>query len=589
MTTISEENRKYLREAMRVDCGFRETNDEPTSITPIGNDAEFVGLENFGHEHFTTVLMDLGGDGFLNDGRAIPMQTDTDSYRYGIISEAETRDDGTFENPFGVTIGATVNWETVTVELMSQSGQIQVVRYNPVWISGEATIYIDTFIPNERAYIVSVFLGKAWIWNNENLLSASLDLRGVNTEIGGELEVSSINIEAYELNDPTDYIGNIPLGAPIWYVAGYEGDASAIRNFYLSEVATWEDNVLNVQGQDASSRLDSVDLPWQWWTFNAGTNIPWFINRVLQLALDDIDYETIGSYPQLTYSSNQNIYFDGGSARSVISFYTGIFRDSDYSRVTYVDAGRPCLTWGDTARTFTIYADEISDLKAKAEQDINDISVDIATYSSADWETIETFSGVADRTYYFDIDYPVTDVTMTPWEWKSATWITNQRLKIVVWITEADINLKVKKLEPIIVDGENPHHVTSAGEGIPYAFDGTLQSLPTSVGSLGKLSLPKLLDRSNQTYEFTYRGNPHIQPRDMLNVEIATWEDAFEIVDGLLPQTDLYPSASLYPYAVYKKVRQMVKRWETMTVDSLTLEHKEGGLTSTIKARKGVV
>lgn len=589
MTTISDENRKYLRKSMRVDCGFRETSDEPTSITPIGNDADFVGLKNFGHEHFTNALMDLGGDGFLNDGKAVPMQTDTDSFRYGYISESVTNDSGTFDTPFGVTITADADWAQVTLEVMDQRGTVQTMMFEPIWNSGQTTVYIDKFEPNERAYIVGVYLGKAWIWNNDNIISVSADLRGVNTEIGGELETSTISIEAIEPNNPTDYIGTIPLGAPIWYVAGYDGDVSRQRNFYLSEVATWEDNVLKVQGQDATSLINDKEIQWGWWAFPAGNYIPWFINRVLELALDGVTYETVGTYPHLTNGSAQNIYFDGGNARSIISFYTGIFRNSDYTRVTYVDAGRPCLTWGDTARTFTIYADEIADLKSSAAQNINDISVNIATYSTADWETIETFSGVADRTYFFDIDYPVTDVTMTPWEWKSAEWIDGDTLKIVVWITDSEINLKVKKLETIIIDGENPYHVTNSSPGIPYAFDGTLQSLPTSVGSLAKLSLPMLLDRSNVTYEFTYRGNPHIQPRDVLNVEIVTWEDSHEVVDGLFPATDLYPSETLYPYAEYRNVRKMVRRWETMTVDSVSLEHREGGLTSTIKARKGVV
>ena len=101
--------------------------------------------------------------------------------------------------------------------------------------------------------------------------------------------------------------------------------------------------------------------------------------------------------------------------------------------------------------------------------------------------------------------------------------------------------------------------------------------------------IPTLLDRSNIIYEFTYRGNPHIQPRDVLNVEVAAWVDDFKTVDGLYPALDLYPAENLYPYAVYKKVRKMVKSWVTMTVDSISLEHAEGGLISKVKARKGVV
>lgn len=587
MTTISDENRKYLRKSMRVDCGFRETSDEPTSITPIGNDAEFGGLENFGHEHFTTALMDLGGDGFLNDGRAVPMQTDTDSFRYGFFSEAAASDNGTFETPFGVTLEADENWAQVTLEVMDQSGSAQTMMFEPIWNQGQTTLYIDTFTPNERAYIVGVYLGKAWIWNNGNLLSANLDLRGVNTEIGGELEVSSINIEAYELNDPTDYIGNIPLGAPIWYVAGYEGDASAIRNFYLSEVATWEDNVLNVQGQDASSLLDSKEVTWQWYTIPSNDSVTWVVQDMLELALDSVAYDTIGSEPQLTYSNSQDIYFEAIQARSLISQLTNFYRDADYLRVTYVDAGRPCLTWGDTARTFTIYADEISDFKSSAKQNINEVIVNLSTYAEGAKTEFDRIDAVANRTYYIEFDVPVTRVYWNP-EPKSREIIGYRKAKFVAAETTEYV-ISVNYLETIIEDGDNPYIARSAARGISYSIDETMQSLLIDSGSLPKLSLPELLSRSNQTCEFTYRGNPHIQPRDVLNVEIVTWEDSHEVVDGLFPATDLYPSETLYPYAEYRNVRKMVRRWETMTVDSVSLEHREGGLTSTIKARKGVV
>ena len=87
-----------------------------------------------------------------------------------------------------------------------------------------------------------------------------------------------------------------------------------------------------------------------------------------------------------------------------------------------------------------------------------------------------------------------------------------------------------------------------------------LQNVPSG-GSLTKRALTYLLDRSNIVYEFTYRGNPHIQPRDIVYVEIATWENG-----------------------------SMTKHWETMTVDTVTLEHSEGGgLSSRIRARKGWV
>ena len=89
MATIVEENRKTLRRAMRVVCVFRETTDEPTSITPINAVDMYEGLANLDPGLFTTPIMDLAGNGFPNNGEAVPMEADTYSYRYGFISHME--------------------------------------------------------------------------------------------------------------------------------------------------------------------------------------------------------------------------------------------------------------------------------------------------------------------------------------------------------------------------------------------------------------------------------------------------------------------------------------------------------------------
>ena len=106
-------------------------------------------------------------------------------------------------------------------------------------------------------------------------------------------------------------------------------------------------------------------------------------------------------------------------------------------------------------------------------------------------------------------------------------------------------------------------------------FDEVIAAFNVNSGSITKRCLPDLLDRSNLVYTFTYRGNPHIQPRDTINVQIANWVTEAVVIDGLYPETDLYPSADLYPNARYKTVRRMVTEWVTMTVE--------------ITARKGAV
>ena len=591
MATIATENRKLLRKALRVECGFQETDDEPTSITPSGDVTDLEGLANIDRSKITTVIMDLGGRGFLNNGDAVPMQTDTDTYRYGYISQDATKGDGTFNTPFGVTISAGSNWNIVTLEVMGQYGDKKVVQVEPVWSGGSTTVYLDNWTPGERAYIVGVYLGTAWLWNNETLLSVNLDLRGVNTEIGGELEVSSIEIQAYEPTDYTAIIGMIPLGSPIWYSAGYNGDMSELRKFYLSETITWDNNVLTVRGQDATMLLENVDVPVDCDNYGAGWKVDHVIGKRIRAALASIDYEEVGSAPNVTMAGLQVVLYEAKAARSIISEYTGLFRRSVDLRVTYVDAGRPTLTFGAVGENWTIYADEISDFNIIVEHNKHELDMVLPEYYMQYNSSIEEVETTAGMIYYITLDPPVpyNNIFIDPTPTSSEE--INCSLFKFTAAASTTYTLDGYPVLANLLDANNPYKVTETDKGDIYKFDYSMPLFMTSGGnSISKRALSYIMNRSNIVYEFTYRGNPHIQPRDVLNVQVATWEDVIVTVDGLFPALDLYPAPDLYPNGKYKTIKKIIKRWVTMTVDSVTLEHSEGGgLTSKIKARKGAV
>ena len=591
MTTIAAENRKYLRQAMRVECIFRETTDEPTAITPINAVNMHEGLANLDPGLSTTPIMDLAGNGFPNNGEAVPMEADTYSYRYGFISEEVAKADGTFDNPLGVTIAAANNWDTVTIEVRGQYGDSQIMRVKPVWSSGQTTIYIDRWNPGERVYITGIYLGVTWIWDNSNLLSVNVDLHGVNTEIGGELEVSTIEIRAYETEIDPVIIGRIPQGAPILYHAGYDGDMSELRTFYLSEGLSWDENVLSVRGQDASMFLDNVDVPVDCDNYGSGWKMDHVIGKRIRAALSSIDYDEIGAPPDIEAQNLQVILYESKAARSIVSEYTGVFRDSDYFRATYVDAGRPTLTFGDVGDTWTIYADEIADFNIIVERNKKTLKIVLPEYYLQHNDNIEDVETTAGKTYFIELDPPVPKNNI----WISPTPTSYEEINcsLFKFVAAAATTYTIRGYEtlPNLLDANNPYSISEINAGEVYSFDFNLPLFYMTSGvSLTKLAVDNLLDRSNIVYEFTYRGNPHIQPRDKLNVEVASWVDDFKTVDGLYPALDLYPDVDLYPYAIYKKTRKLVKTWETMTVDSVTLEHSEGGgLTSKIRARKGVV
>ena len=110
-------------------------------------------------------------------------------------------------------------------------------------------------------------------------------------------------------------------------------------------------------------------------------------------------------------------------------------------------------------------------------------------------------------------------------------------------------------------DGEIIYKTGKKGESVtfPEAFFSRLlqagavsSGTASSVKSMWGLFLKQIGDRSNITYSFKYRGNPRMQPRDIIHMKING-----ETVD--------------------------------MTIDNLTLEHSEGGLISQIECRKGII
>lgn len=586
MATVIEENRKTLRQAVDVECGFNETTTSPNSILWGGMQNYFVFIQNDSLTD-TPPFMDLGGIGFANNGAALPINPTRDSYRYGMVSTDVAKDDGTIPS-VSVKIGAAKEWEQVTLEYYVEGVQQTVVKNNPIWVSGKTTVTVENVTPGRRVHITGVYLGKHWSWTNNNLISVSLDLRSVSTQIGGELEASSIEIKAYEPNDVTDIIGFIPEGAPIWYSAGYDGDMSERRKFYLSEPMTWEDNVLTVKGQDATMLLDNKEIPPSYHWSGGSVDIPALIVDRIRRALQGISYAQILSPPSIS-ATDDRYYFEEYPARTIISDYTNIYRNSNYLKVTYVDAGIPRLMFKGGYATHTIYADEISELTKKVEQNINEIGARVASYTTKYNGEIETVDATAGDTYLLDLDPPVGNgaaITPTP----TSMTVVNPKLIRFVAAATTQYTLTGYPIHTNIAVADDPYTVSNTTQGISYTFENDFPVFTIGAGSITKLCLPTLLNRSNIVYEFTYRGNPHIQPRDTINVEVATWVEENKTVDGLWPETDLYPSTELYPNVKYRKARKMVTEWVEMTVDTITLEHSNGGgLTSKITARKGAV
>ena len=294
--------------------------------------------------------------------------------------------------------------------------------------------------------------------------------------------------------------------------------------------------------------------------FGSDTNVNFTIGERVRKALQTISYDTVGSVPGINLDGPVDFLYERKAARSILSEYTGLFRDDAGLRITYVDAGRPSLFYGNNGTRWTIYADEISEFNTVVEAQKNALEINLPEYYLQYNSSVEQVEATAGRTYFVDLDPPCNSENIIPAP-TSVELINSERLKFKAAATTT-YTVTAYEILGELQAGNDPYVAQTGKTGVPYKYDFDLPLFnKTGGGSLTKDAVNFVLDRSNIMYEFTYRGNPEIQPRDILEVEVATWENG-----------------------------SITKLWETMTVDTITLEHGNGGgFASKITARKGVV
>lgn len=546
MATIQEENKKILRRALDVIVGMDVPFVEVQSVTATGNYIGSSGEVNGTVE--TPNLMDLSNGGFLNDGLAIPLGNDTDGFVAQIntplilsVTLAEASDSGLAV--IGYLDGALHKWE------FSGSGASRTVT-----IPGNA----------KRIIINRVIGGEAFWFDNASLISCNLQLRAVETKVDNpELQMSEIDIEGYEPNDITDVIGYIGTGYPIYYTSGYPGDMAPARKFYLGEPIEFEDKTVKIKGYDATYFLDEefggdlIGNP----STDRGAGINVYFDKladIVRKAGVDLDY--INTNEGYRYEDGMPIFIPKKSKRAIIAQAVNLFRWDFWSSpydpiyINYVDAGIPKMWTGkDTSKAKTI--ELTTRPRVLVDPVINEINMTIGEVWVSSSQTVDTISvqgtqiGETSDPYYSFTTSSGTVSKITPYSYRitaSGSATISGRL--------------IYFYDPTISGtGWTPLTVTGAGQGISVTledfYSGAMyQNAGGTLGSGWAFQLPALLNRSNISYEFDFRGDPNLQPRDYIKVDI----------DGSGTLVD-------------------------MTIDNIELRHEGGGTSSTIVARKGFI
>ena len=513
--------------------------------------------------------------------------------------------------------------------------------------------------------------GDPIIINNENLIDAVVSLRADLSIIDPTLPESEIEIHAYYDTDISDPLSKIPNETPLTYQAGYPGDMSPVRMFYIDDQITWENNVITIHAVDAVHFFDKkpmypFTIGYQTRMPTGGENISGTAYRVwmclLQVLKDFGIPETHETMDGDDWSVGGGSVVADKNAReflaSVMQLFHQTFPDDFFYESTgffptYVDAGIPRLRFKYPTVQYEIREEDCGNVKRNTERKITGID---AVYDEVDFPTREAYSNYGDaptvgsatwikgvgiyfsyeelalnmglkyvtdagqsysrfihftefgsfktdcpaphmgrggnRLYTNDIPFgefvadSYSDATgriftqFQAWNTPYASGMQNDEWSAIVTdgtVEQIDIPIYGTK-----VNLERVNKRFGPGDGYVWAMEEPIWSgVIKSGGDRNRQTINlfpdgamrSILDRSNVTGSFVWKGDPRMQPRDVFNFIGLSYELATED-DNLITDENgnVLGGGSV----------------TECTIESITLTHEGGGTTAEITYREGI-
>ena len=443
-----------------------------------------------------------------------------------------------------------------------------------------------------EAIPVQIFIvgaDRVLFWDNDDILSWSATLRSVGTDFNPTLEASEFEAEIFTNEDLSDIANEIGTDTIVYLDIGYSGEVIS-RKFYLSEPIESDNGVITLKCADLTYFMPSEEVTLSQWNADSGSTRYYFLEQLHSIISDE------GFYVPLDANNNANgttgatisvLY--PGNLRELIANAVNLYRQNGFY-VNYRDAGIPILTSDKFNTVWSITKDQISNLKRHVDPPIKSVSANVYNASGAEAKEITRFVAEANRDYEVESNSEI-------WEWSvtgpgSVGWYGGLRKIIISTNTAGTLVVTGEDLMKSYGSDANPY-TASSGEsngqdidlGEKYSYEYVEMG---ETDSATKIGINNLLNRSPITYEFDYRGNPFIQPRDIAEVEVGFWQDV--TTNALYPAEDLYPADDLYPFDGDTRERRLVFETIRMTIDTITMESVDGGgLKSHIVARQGEV
>ena len=586
MSRIDDENAKRIRTPMDITVSIGAKTPQITLTDTITSGSGYTD-SNFDSAIDTDSipmlrLADLAGSGFsLIDG-CVPYDASRaadETGKVGIrtgVGAAMT-----------VHVTSTVEFAAVTIHITSGSGKVTA--------SGKAyTLYERTVIPvnaktvdlvftpdsGVRLEICSIVSGMSVQFTNDDIISCTVGLRSDLSMVNPSWGVSEIEVQAYWPEDISTAIANMSDDEPITYSAGYAGDMSEERQFYLSEPAQMDGNVITIKGEDRSAKLDDVTYESFVRSNVHGQGKKEVYSNLSQFVRDSgIVLKKKESDPaKTTNTAKSYIVYQSQSAREAVQMTMNLTSaDGFYPR--FVDAGIPSLSWSKPSVKWNINEEDIGDEVKTVDRNLAALSADgetkfNSTITLAGKKTVAKDKKITKGQIY----------TITPNDGNWASWsVTNGS---IIYSDASKVKFKAtatsKKTTTYVVTKRNGkkykkkktvykptatvkarHFTISGGSNKVIDSDhraGTTSSITPSVNGRvyqdSSVIFPNwkaLFERDNRTISFTCKGDPRWQPRDILRIH---W------IDG---------------------------GYQDITLEEIQISHSEGGTTASVKGRYGII
>ena len=493
-------------------------------------------------------------------------------------------------------------------------------------------------------------------FTNDDLLSVELNLRADLSPIDPSLPESEIEVHVYYEDDISDIVKKIADDQPLLYWAGYDGDYSPVRKFYISEPVTWANKELIFKAVDAVHFLDQeINNLYLGNVFfvddirrdiNSDSTVYSNAFRMLSelfIAIiescgitieDEEELPDASSEGMLTGAQHQS-YIESASARDILAnmmnllhqdYDSGYF-DFDGFYLNYVDAGVPKFSWSKPSASWTIYEEECGDIQKHTARDIVKINasnkrVQAVSYRDFDVQgsspgylprnvvEIGTAEITKDQGATLSLNYPASiaaikladetsfymmwkmfvgigGIQSTPVVFSGATsnrvtagsieaydddcWMPWDSALSDVWtegisqgvIASTDTQATLPVFGNAFMLTSDPAEYSMPGTGTEESPNKTRWSGFIDAAMIGDRQvrvrlLPdkgfqSVLRRSGVTGSFTWKGDPRMQPRDVIE---------WHFIDGTI---------------------------EERTIESINLKHEAGGTIAEITYRKGIV